>query len=138
MGKPRNDLKSKKQLKQDAKKSLIDIKSKLKQLQIYVSSNRYPLYILMGKIMYYLAFADAGIWWDYLGNKSCTIRPRLVLSTFNKRLAYKHTCIYCMFILYDPYIGAIPRAIPRGDTIIFNRIFRAKNFSKLDHMKTKN
>ena len=87
MGRTRDDLKSKKQLKQDAKKSLIDIKSKLKQLQIFVSSNRYPLYILMGKIMYYLAFADAGIWWDYLGNKSYTIRPRLVLSTFNKRLA---------------------------------------------------
>ena len=75
--------------------------------------------------MCYLAFADAVIWWDYLGNKSCTIRPRLVLSTFNKRLAYKHTCIYCTFILYDPYLGAIPR----GDTIIFKRIFRAKNFS---------
>ena len=39
MGKPRDDLKSKKQLKQDAKKSLIYIKSKLKQLQIYVSTN---------------------------------------------------------------------------------------------------
>ena len=87
MGRTRDDLKSKKQLKQDAKKSLIYIKSKLKQLQIYVSSNRYPLYVLMEKIIYYLAFADAGIWWDYLGNKSCTIRPRLVLSTFNKRLA---------------------------------------------------
>ena len=87
MGRTRDDLKSKKQLKQDAKKSLIYIKSKLKQLQIYVSSNRYPLYILMGKMMNYLAFADAGIWWDYLGNKSCTTRPRLVLSTFNKRLA---------------------------------------------------
>ena len=104
MGK-RDDLKSKKQLKQDAKKSLIYIKSKLKQLQIYVSTNLYPLYIQ--KIMCYLAFADAGIWRDYLGNKSCTIRPRLVLSTFNKRLAYKHTCIYCMFILYDPYLGEI-------------------------------
>ena len=87
MGRTRDDLKSKKQLKQDAKKSLIHIKSKLKQLQIYVSSNWYPLYFLIEKIMDYLAFADAGIWWDYLGNKSCTIRPRLVLSTFNKRLA---------------------------------------------------
>ena len=72
--------------------------------------------------MCYLAFADAGIWWDYLGNKSYTIRPRLVLSTFNKRLAYKHTCIYCMFILYDPYLGEIQ---------LFLKIF-------LDQMKTKN
>ena len=49
MGKPRNDLKSKKQLKQDAKKSLIDIKSKLKQLQIYVSTNLYPPYIISNR-----------------------------------------------------------------------------------------
>ena len=42
MGKTRDDFKSKKQLKQDAKKSLIYIKSKLKQLQLIVSTNLYP------------------------------------------------------------------------------------------------
>ena len=39
MGRTRDDLKSKKQLKQDAKKSLIHIKANLKELQMFVSSN---------------------------------------------------------------------------------------------------